>query len=175
MTPSAECVAIRGVLSNSSQRRKSSSIQVASSDRNRSIPVCRMMRIMFSTLTNGTRLKGPGTGRHISPPCDRREPIDAEMPILRARSKARARKIGPVRRIGPDLRLQTKCVGLPIEPSALARRRAVEIVPGIELHAGLVGQQFKDAPGRRRLEPRRKLAARRRCRGRSCGRSPCRA
>ena len=53
------------------------------------------------------------------------------------------------------MRLQANRVGLPVQPPALSGNRAVEVVTGIDLQTGLIGQEFKDAPGQRRLQPRR--------------------
>jgi hypothetical protein len=55
--PAAECEAIRGVLSNDSQRRKSCSIYSAIPARTVSIPVSSTIRIIWSTLTKGTWLR----------------------------------------------------------------------------------------------------------------------
>src|SRR6185503_14980316 len=60
MTPTAEWLATRGVLSKRSQRRKSASISPDSSVKTRSSPTCSTKRIMFSTLMNGTRARCDG-------------------------------------------------------------------------------------------------------------------
>src|SRR5438874_7563481 len=77
------------------------------------------------------------------------------MAIDLAGRKARARKIRPVRCVRPDMRLQAYGVRLPVELAALARDRAVEIVAGIDLEAGLIGEQLHDAHRARRLHTRR--------------------
>src|SRR5260221_284841 len=62
MTPTAEWLATRGVLSKRSQRRKSVSISAASSVKMRLSPTWCTSRIMFSTLMKGTSAKCEGAG-----------------------------------------------------------------------------------------------------------------
>src|SRR3569832_1332626 len=83
-----------------------------------------------------------------------REAVARAVAIDFARGKPRAREIRPVGRIGPGVRLETDGVGLSIEASALSGGRAIEKVSGIDLQAGLVGEQFKHAAERRLSKPR---------------------
>src|SRR5882757_3779631 len=76
------------------------------------------------------------------------------MPIDSAGIKARARKVWPVRRVRPDVRLKTHGVRLPDQLAALPRNRSVEIVAGIDLKTGLIGEEVHDPPSARRLQPR---------------------
>ena len=57
----------------------------------------------------------------------------------------RCREVGPVGCVGPGLRLKADGVGLPIKPTTLSGRAAVEIVPRIDLQTGLIGVQFEHA------------------------------
>src|SRR3954449_2661327 len=78
------------------------------------------------------------------------------MAINLAGFEARARKIRAVRCIRPDVRLQANCIRLAIQLTTLAGDRAVEIVAGIDLEPGLIGEELHDPPRTRRLQPRRK-------------------
>src|SRR4051812_35978389 len=79
-----------------------------------------------------------------------REAIPRGVAIDLARRQPRGRKVRPVRRIGPGVRLEADGVGLPIEATTLSGGRTVEKISGIDLQAGLVGEQFEH-PARRRL------------------------
>src|SRR6187399_1123607 len=71
-----------------------------------------------------------------------------------------------VRRIGKVLCLETKAVALPINMAVLAGERAVEKISGVELHAGLGGQNLEHAAGVRLPNAGRGYHAMRRALGR---------
>src|SRR6185312_16380033 len=94
------------------------------------------------------------SGRSPPSPSHQREAIHRLVPVGLSGIEPRRRKIGTVGRVGPGLRFEAEGIRLPIESVAFAAQRAVEEVAGIELQAGLVGQQLHDAPAMRGFDPR---------------------
>src|SRR5262245_50674708 len=87
------------------------------------------------------------------------EAVHAVMPIDLTRRKARGRIVRPIKSIRPDLRFKACGVRMAVQAAAFAGDRAVEIISGIDLHAGLIGQQLEDPSRPRRLKARSKLRA----------------
>src|SRR3954465_14771686 len=83
-----------------------------------------------------------------------REAVQRGVAIDFARGKPCGREVGPVGRIGPRVRFEAHGVGLPIQATAFSGGGAIEKVSGIDLEAGLVGEQFEHAAGRRLSESR---------------------
>src|SRR3954466_3442995 len=65
-------------------------------------------------------------------------------------------EVRTVGRVRPDVRFEADRVRLPVEPPAFSPDRAVEIVTGINLQAGLIGHELEDAAGARGCRPGRK-------------------
>src|SRR6185369_9054496 len=83
-----------------------------------------------------------------------REAVQRGVAIDVARGKPCGREVGPVGRIRPRVRFEAHGVGLPIQAAALSGGGAIEKVSGIDLQAGLIGEQFEHAAGRGLGEPR---------------------
>src|SRR5215813_1816033 len=77
----------------------------------------------------------------------RREAVDRGGLEGLAGLQFRSRELGMIRRVGKMLCFQAEGVTLLVDLASGSGDRAVEEVAGIELHAGLVGEDFEDASG----------------------------